>query len=70
MALSENGLINLDLIGTMPDELELYEVPSIQQKRQLRYNNILFYFMKSCEAIDATMAINFAEEQRIQSKKN
>jgi len=25
--------------------------------------------MKSCEAIDATMAINFAEEQRIQSKK-
>ena len=25
--------------------------------------------MKSCEAIDAMMAINFAEEQRIQSKK-
>lgn len=69
MFLSQKSWFDPDLIGITPDDLPQFEVLTLQQRQHTYYNNILSYFMKSCSAIDAEMASEFAEEQRIQIEK-
>ena len=59
-----NILKNMDEFFSMPNEIELTKVPTIEESRKACRDNIAAAFMRSCEAISPAMAEEFRREQK------